>query len=1026
MAHTTRSPFLIISLLALVTGCSNEGLDSNDNSSNPAAGIAITSSSSTSAGAQNGYLLPVIPDPHQAGAASELLIEELSYGRLVQVFDFDPSTQKRNLVYKDVVIGPDFVLDSTHVTLTDNLAQQSEFTILHKQGSSLFKSWLQQAEDSREPIADLGLPFQNQIWPTVLRNAAISVRFNDLLASSSITKGTVRVSAGMPFEARVFADRNHGGIADPDGDSVLEFYPTRVILDLTVSEVEAFGSNPPLVINNYGLPAATDVMTANVTLRIPTQVAPQLGQNKILKNPAGNGLSTSGNGTAVTDVPTMDILRAFRSGGDTSQVGDSQNGMLADSTNPYIVGELGVSLSSGISAVAGCAHTFLVPTITFDMQSCATDLYSGSLIRQGAMVALVESTAGQTAGVATDVTIRVLHGNSGQPSLGSAIAVTAFVPGIGDDPDCYVSYSPTPTTSPNDGVQPDVQARVSFSEPINLKMLNGFYSMTVSPVATGLVGSGEIVAGELYVSLDGTAVTFSALSSLAHTLGDSESWFLRVGQNPSHPIEDLAGLLLVQPMLSEFRLDRSASTTGSGSIVLNFDSSDMLGNDGFNEMRGQFTLDTMAETMDPRPVSRFEGTIDSNGGLPSIMTHFPFGVQTPLVSLGSKMHQLWRHADLGFNLLDEDYTNLDVEGISWAPVGGAVIADNFDEFSITLGHSKFMPDEFLNPLSGFPNYPNTGIQTTFDDNYLESGSIVHSKEKGYTINPAELYTSSTGVALMPYPMNQSGPVENQTRYTWRDTAIESLGGPNITGVPLDQEYLLSTGSPNGPKVYATDEVPSIGLPLLMEFRCYPGSGSLGLNSLDVSLAANSSPRPNFRAHSSGGFSTSGLAVAVDPDNADVATGGFTQASNPPGAPTPGVDNASYTGAIDFVTLKSRVHSIWFDTGSSSPNYSAAATLSDLPLGTHVQLSYRGADNIAGGTPGQALDIQTDAASLDPYGDPTGTALGTPNFFSGDSSWTNDITTLNGARFLQVRISFISNHVTNEIPDLGGLGISWGE
>jgi len=85
--------------------------------------------------------------------------------------------------------------------------------------------------------------------------------------------------------------------------------------------------------------------------------------------------------------------------------------------------------------------------------------------------------------------------------------------------------------------------------------------------------------------------------------------------------------------------------------------------------------------------------------------------------------------------------------------------------------------------------------------------------------------------------------------------------------------------------YAPGSVPTIGLPLLLEFRCYPDAATGGLNRFDISLASANSSRPNRRAFSTGGQSTSGI-VTIDPDLQAVATGGFDPNSQPtPGAPT---------------------------------------------------------------------------------------------------------------------------------------------
>src|SRR5205814_2369131 len=143
-----------------------------------------------------------------------------------------------------------------------------------------------------------------------------------------------------------------------------------------------------------------------------------------------------------------------------------------------------------------------------------------------------------------------------------------------------------------------------------------------------------------------------------------------------------------------------------------------------------------------------------------------------------------------------------------------------------------------------------------------------------------------------------------SHYTWRDTAIQAKGAAASPGVDLPI-IGFANGAPGTPPITITaGNVPTFGLALLMEFRCYPDNGALGLNSLDVSIAIGSSALPNFRAFSTGGVNTSGATVQVNPDAAPystTATGGFNPASMPtPGAPTLAVDNTFYIGMMDLV------------------------------------------------------------------------------------------------------------------------------
>lgn len=1025
MATSLYAPTWLAVLLGLAASCSNvDAVSSQTSKSSPATVASPPSGSSAPGGQASDLQPPFIGDPHQDGTASELFVEDLSFGRLVEVFDFDSSTGNRRLIYSNVVVGPQITSDGFDYQFDENLAQQTTLTILHKHGTPAFATALASAEAARTPISDNGLLPSLPPWSMVARNAAISIRFSDLLDASTVRAKNIKLRTGYPplepFTGRVIADRNHGGLADPDGDHISSFYPTRAIIDLTVSPLEAIQSNPPIPINMLGLPEAVTNFAPNVALRMPTKTAPAIGQNTILRNASGNGLALVGNGTTDTTALTDDILRAFRSGG--SEAGDAFNGMLPDHEAPRIVGELAMTLGGVIVEDPNVEDGYVIRNAVYDTPACASQLAAGDLIIQGALHSVVYDQGAQNGHLVQGMKVRVLYAPAGRPAAGAARVITAY-DSANDDSSCFISYAPTAATPPNDGVPASSNATVRFSETIQLDQLNGFYGITVSDVS-GAPDGEDLVAGYVTPSPDGVAGQFTPAVPFQHTTGVSETYYVRVGAAASMPLQDLAGNSLTNPIDdAEFHLDANEVGTGSGNLVFLFDSPDMVNSDGFHEFRGQFLYDTVNERLLPRPISRFESAADRSQPIPSAMTPFPFGVQAPLVALGSKLHQVWRYADFGFSLMDETNMNLDVEGLAWSPLAGQVVTDFYDEFSITMGHSKHVPDEEIDSQSGFPMWPNSGLGTLFADNYLAPGELVHSREKGYFVNPADMYTSQSGTALMPYPMNQGASVEDFSYYTWRDTAIESVGGANGNGVPLDREISVLGLGPD--KDYAADEVPSIGLPLLVEFRCYPDQNALGLNAMDISLAANSSARPNFRTHSSGGFNTSGSPVIVNPDFADVATGGFSPTSNPPGQSTLPADNSSYIGSVDFVTTKSRAHTIWFDTQANSPAFSTPVQLHGLPAGTQIELAYRGADALVGGAPGQARHIGTDSNGIDPYGDPIDDPnAGMPQFTGGDSSWKSDIAAVDGSRYLQVRVSFTGNPVTNMTSTLKGLGFSW--
>jgi len=1018
------SSFWLVAL-ALAAGCSENA--TSEFISNPSGGklhsVAAAgglTGSAAAAGAQGNLQPPYLGDPNQGGTASALFISDFAYGRLVDVLDVDPGTGDRRIVFRDFVVGPSIASDGVDYELTRNLAQQDELTILHARGTAAFDAALAAAEAARVPIQDKGLPpLDLPPWSLVPRNAALSLRFDDLLDASTINATTVRLFVGnppvVPFDARVRADGNHGALADPDGDGVQEFYTTRVTIDLTVSELEA-AAGPPFAINEVGLPPATNANLPNAVLRLPTQPAPLIGVNQVLASPSGATLSFVANGSNDPSSLTLDLIRAFRSGGDTQITGDAFNGFLPDATPPRAYGEFGVSLMGGIVPDPFLPQIFDVPQVTYADPACAASLLVGDVLRQGTFWGVVTDTGVLVGPDVLDVRVRKVDRGPGGPSSGSAEVLHRLDP-VADDMNCFISYAPLPGTSPNLQVSPNSTVVVRFDEPMDVATIDPFDGFTVGS-GPNSPGALQRVSGDVQLSPALREAVFVPAAPLSHTQGRAEWFYVRVGVDGD--VRDLAGNAMADTLDDvSFQLDPAAPTLESGNLVLRFDTTDEIGGNGFPEVRGQFSYDLPNGRLLPRPVQRFESEVSRSNPLPSVMTPFAPGVQTPLNPLGSKLHQVWRYADLGFAAMDEAFTNVDVEGLSWAPVGGQVISDVFPEFQIGLSHSAWLPDEVLNPMSGFPLYPASGLVPTYDNNFVAPGGadVVHPKPLGYTVSPADLYMGASGAALMPYPLNQSVAPGQGSTYLWRDTALTALGGAQGTGVPLGQEaavLALQAGSD-----YPSGAVPSIGLPLLMEFRCYPSAAGLGLNAFDVSLAANSSARPNFRAFSAGGFD--GIqTIQVDPDLEVVASGGF----GPLGLSTPGIDNVAYMGALELATITSRVHTIWLDTRCVSPDFAQSATQATTPVGTAVDVVFRGATAIVGGAPGQASDVGTNAAALDPYGDPLPSAVGSPQFLNGDASWKSDIDLVDGARYLQVRIDFRGNPVTNVTGALEGLGLSW--
>ena len=424
------------------------------------------------------------------------------------------------------------------------------------------------------------------------------------------------------------------------------------------------------------------------------------------------------------------------------------------------------------------------------------------------------------------------------------------------------------------------------------------------------------------------------------------------------------------------------------------------------------------------------------------MTPFAPGVQTPLTKLGSKLQTVWRHADVGFSVTDNTNFNIDIEGLSWAPVGSQVTADTYEEFEIRLSHSRRLPDEYIDPDNLFPQHNKSGLVGTFAANVLggEDQAIVHPAFRGYIVSPGDAYQSSTGTVLLPFPLNRTTTQEEATYFTWRDTSIRNRSGPAGNGAEIDAFYsALGLGDQQIgllTKTYTKGQVRTVALPLLMEFRTYPDDNAVGLNAFSIRLAVNSSAEPYFRAFSTGGLSQNGE-VTVDPDLETEANGGFNPGSNPPGASTYGRDPVLYEGSMDFVVRVSRAYSVWFPVraGGSFLNFSdfnppvLEPTPDQQPLGTDVDLDFRAAISVS------TDDALENALLFDGYGDyyadPVNSSQDTNvenpgiGFYNGNN-WSETVSEINGANYYQVRATFTANPITGLTPELSAVAVSWQE
>ncbi len=959
-------------------------------------------------------------DRHRGGNAHELRLEELVWGRLVDVHGLDAhGSIDPEPVFRDFLVGAAIQSDGADYLLVPSRATQLErLVVLRPRGTRDFAELAHAAE--RAAVVIPARAFDAPIVATVPRNAALGLRFSDLLEDGSAAAGAlsenVRVTLGdpptVPFPARVLFDAHHGGIARGG------FHSTRVLVDPAVTEFEAGELAAPLPIQPTGLPASAN--GASFLLRLPARTDPGAGQFTLLTNLSGRALSTSANAPFDPASPTLDVVRAARAANDE----DPNSGFLLDLRAPEVLGALPVSLTQAVSDPAGTSGFAFLVDWTFTTPCADRPLVGDALaVGERTLEVVEQGLAPDGNGAVHGVRMRLAQRTPTAPGalLGNGVWIARLRPGS-EASACWFRILPQPASPPAAGVAPEALFAVRFSEPMRERSLDPYdnFRLVRGPAGTQ-AGALNTVVADLQGASDLANFVLQPVLPLGHSQGTATRYQVELLAGAAGPT-DLVGNALESAPSAGVSIAPSAPSETSAGIVLRFASPNEVPGPGA-DLRGNFFYDLAAGTIRPRPATFFSAAADRSNPVPGIMIPFAPGVQTPLSPFGSKLQSGWRYCDLGWNVRDETKYDVDVVGLDWSPVGGQVINDFYPEFEIRLAHGARLPDEAIDAFL-LPRWPNSGLlgaPSLYTDNILEDPrspqQVVHPRARGYVVNPSDGFLSSTGTPLLPYPLNRGpGPFES---YTWRDTSVLAKAGPSGAGVPTDIEagaplFLEPTPGTLAP----AGAVPSIGLPLLMEFRCYPNDVAVGLNAFAVSLAINSSARPAFRAYSTGGINSMGQVVTKDPDLEDVPSGGLNPHSSPPGQPTQlTAENVFYIGQLDLVTRVSRVHTVWLDAGSVSPRWQPAAVVpASQPPGTSVLIEYRSALGFS-----EVGNEPFDAAKLDAYGNLIDASDPQPQ---GRSDWSSLASIGNDRRFLQVRLTLANDVESGTSPELDALALAF--
>ncbi len=989
------------------------------------------------------FLLPSLAPRGRTETRGRLRLLEARWGRLVEVRD-----SEGRLVAARKVVGP----RAPDVT-TNPLTGVATAHLPAVRGTEAFEAAVRALDESPTLLAPCG-PDSPPPFPVVPRDAALLLRFDEPLDPASVSAQTIEVrSAGL----------------DPGR---LDVEPTLDPLDArVVIVVPAPGASG----EDGVLPAAETTLSANLEIRIPTAADAGRGRRKLLRGRSGASVAAEDGSEGA------DLVLAFRSGGPSAVTGDLNNGFLPSLGPPSIVGAVPASVCSVVPPSPNANSRFQRISLSFSLPGCSFGPELGDMIVQGSAVGLVvhvfptPSNCPGPGVSAPRVRVELLADDPGGNPIPIASGLAEyrlpFEPEDAGSEGCFLSFVPPPSSPPAGGVDPGSVAKVRFSEAMDLDSVLPFdtFTLTLSdpdPGGPASLPPSAFVVGGVVPSADLREFTVVPSLPIPHVNGASETRHFRI-ETGLGGVQSLAGVGLAVPGFAvPFTLRPDAATTTTAGFALRFNAINetdaVLGPPdpgGKPDVGGQVVF--QPGELRGRPVVRFSKVADIGnpfvGGAP---IQFPSPVQTPLTSGGSRLQSVLRHVDLGLSGSDPGEMNLDVEGLHGSPFGGTVAADELPRLRVLLAHSHFFPDETIDVASLLPAFPLSGLSAVKFYPSVLPGAASPLGEIGnpfafwhwdpalnggtggavgnppttvfdvfpYTINPLDLFlVPGTGTAMMPL-------APFLATYTWRDTGFPFAhkGGPAGSGVePARWLQVLGTLPP---LLYPSGQIPSVALPLLVEYRSYPPLGpdtSLKVNGLQVALMVNTSAQPNFRV-----FKTGTPAAPTNPD-----VGNFPAGAGP----------ELYWGQADFVVRVTRAFTHWFDTGVpvalGSPLYAAPVVepdVSGLPAGASVLVEFRGASGIAGAcaTIPFTCDPLTDASKANVYGvyivggapsgfpnqAPTTQVTGVvPPFNPGNpalAEWTPDLAALNGRRFLQMRFSFFNNVLSGEVPRLSSVGVAF--
>jgi|FLOH01.1.fsa_nt_gi hypothetical protein len=995
-----------------------------------------------------------------------LFLESVDWGRLVDVTDINGVVVK-----SDVLIN--HLLDSDGVNYqlgTNPVNQRETLSILQDASSGEFATLLAAAQLNLQHVTAKKVGAAPPMT-MIARNATVRLQFSEHINPATVDFTTVQVFVGDPPQLS-FAGRYL-----IDNDSVSG--KGNVIFDPTVSALEAAQEAVPQ--NSIGFPGSIDTLTSNIAFRIPTIPDPLSGQPNVLTSLSGSRKPTVQNPSTEPFEEYISgrkvLVRAARTGNEV----DAYRGFLRDATRPHLLGVQQATISSVTSATAAVADV----VYSIDALRCQPMLpKAGDIFEVGGSLLLVTDVLNSANPAAYRVRTSIESSDGSVVTGATDLAArytTRYTPVDAPVQVCYLDIQPPPS-NPSDfpvrNIDPNATVTVRFDEPIDpssMYSMKSFVIVSPDDKNTNLVNEpyeiqaawfrqitldetvGEFVdrqrgydyrpisGGVDPASEFGGRILFGTIEATdgnrQFTLAPSAGWndpgpdhaFVVALRGGADGIKDLSG----NPVdLSSFVAgnEGQAQLISVAGVATNYKSLCLLGlsldenGDGLSEWAGQVNLAT-AGKITGRVPERFTRSADSSS---AAMSNRPVGaaVNEPLNPAGAVVMGMYRAHDFGFGYTDPTEYNVTVTGFNWAPASGVVSDESFADISLSLATSEYQPDEYLDPISGNPVYPASGLVfESFDANILgwidgvDTGvDEVEVFRSNYFTQAVNVYTAN-GVNYLPWP-------DFTNNYVWRDTTIPQIYLGGASAPTPGVQYLIDTG-----ELFAWNPgtAPSVALPLLTRFRTFPQSNSLGLNSFTTTAIVPPNLTPPFspicRIFSAGGQDSNNQWAQVQPDNPTKGgtrpTGGYLAG----GARTPTVsDELIYWAQADFALDTSRMYTHWFDLGATLTAGNSLAVVveppaANQPLGTSLKIEFRGAAAVGHfGDPGLNPSPLTSADTpFDNYGDSNGVGS-----VSAPSVWTTNFSNLEdlGFRYFQIRVTFKSNADLGLRPSLDGLGIVW--